>query len=240
MKSVKYYALALMLVLGLIGGAYAAWSDTLEVEGTVDTGEVDVIIKDGVYLHLDTPDYVTGTKNVVEDGKKAEYTISNLYPQEAGENYRMPHVIRISPAMLNEGSIPVKLESAEISTCGHEAWDYMRAHLDVGRAFEGSSTRWGPGDRLGLPGSDDYGLTRYHGVPFKNLDHYIEKAAEDQDLEPGEMVRFSHPKDDTDSENSIYFWLDADSMEEDGKENKFQNLEDLTFTISFDWQQWNK
>ena len=239
MKKVKYYALALMLVFGLIGGAYAAWSDTLTVDATVDTGEVDVNIRPGVYLHLDLPEYVTGTKDVIDDGKTATFTISNLYPQEAGTSYRMPHVVKLSPAMLNEGSIPVKLDSVDISTCGDEAWDYMRAHLDVGGAFEGSSTRWGPGDRLGLPGKDNYGLTRFHGVPFKSLDEYIEIATEDQVLEPGQFVRFSYPKDDSDDENSIYFWLDVDAMEADDKENEFQNLDDLTFEITFNWKQWN-
>ena len=235
MNKVKYIALVLVLMLGLIGGAYALWFDTVEVSGTVDTGEVDVIIRSGVYLHLSTPEYVTGTKDVVDEGKKAVFTISNLYPQEAGTNYKMPHVVKISPAMLNNGSIPVKLDSVEIVTCNHEAWGYMRAHLDVGGHFAGSSTRWGPGDRLGLPGEP----TRYHGILFEELAEKIAIACEDQVLEPGQFVRFSYPKDETDTDNSIYFWLDADMMAEDDMENKFQNLEDLTFSIEFVWKQWN-
>ena len=42
MKKVKYIALILVLALGLIGGAYAAWTDTLEIEATVDTAELNM------------------------------------------------------------------------------------------------------------------------------------------------------------------------------------------------------
>ncbi len=38
MKKVKYIALALVLCLGLIGGAYAVWTDTMSAEATVVTG----------------------------------------------------------------------------------------------------------------------------------------------------------------------------------------------------------
>lgn len=40
MKKVKYIALILVVALGLIGGAYAWWTDTLEIEATADTAEV--------------------------------------------------------------------------------------------------------------------------------------------------------------------------------------------------------
>lgn len=42
MKKVKYVALVLLLVLGLIGGAYAMWTDSIEIQGQVETGSINV------------------------------------------------------------------------------------------------------------------------------------------------------------------------------------------------------
>ncbi len=234
MKKIGLLSLALVLALGTLGIGYAWWDETLVVDATVGTGELEVIIRDGVYLHLDLPEHVTGTKEVDEDGKTATFTIDGLYPQEAGTNYKMPHVVRLSVRMDNVGTVPVKLKSATVSTCGSDAWDCMRAHLDVGGNFVGSSTRWGPGDALGLPGAP----TRYHGIPFEELGDYIETACDGQVLEPGQFVRFHHPKDETDNDDSIYFWLDTLYMETGGKTNEFQD-ESLSFTITFEWEQFN-
>ncbi|GAI37745.1 unnamed protein product [marine sediment metagenome] len=42
MKKVGLLSLALVLVLALTGAAFAKWSETLKIEGTVNTGELDV------------------------------------------------------------------------------------------------------------------------------------------------------------------------------------------------------
>lgn len=44
MKKIGLLSLALVLALGTLGIAYAAWTDTITVEGTVNTGDVDLDI----------------------------------------------------------------------------------------------------------------------------------------------------------------------------------------------------
>ncbi|MBA7566770.1 hypothetical protein ES708_08466 [subsurface metagenome] len=44
MKKIGLLALALVLALGTFGVAYAAWTDTIYIEGTVNTGSVDLSI----------------------------------------------------------------------------------------------------------------------------------------------------------------------------------------------------
>lgn len=42
MKKIKFLALAVLVVLVLVGGAYAMWTDTITIDGYVETGSIDV------------------------------------------------------------------------------------------------------------------------------------------------------------------------------------------------------
>ena len=44
MKQIAFLCLALVMALGSLGVAYAAWTDTLTIDGTVDTGTVEIDI----------------------------------------------------------------------------------------------------------------------------------------------------------------------------------------------------
>jgi len=62
MKRIGLLCLALVLALGALGVGYAMWSDTVTIEGTVDTGDVDVNVEKvsstWVYKNLETHDKV--------------------------------------------------------------------------------------------------------------------------------------------------------------------------------------
>jgi hypothetical protein len=45
-KKIGLLALALVLALGALGVGYASWTDTIFVEGTVETGSVDIVVVD--------------------------------------------------------------------------------------------------------------------------------------------------------------------------------------------------
>jgi len=113
MKNVKFIAVMLVLLLGLMGGAYAAWGDELVVSGSVETGTVDVEFTDFNVVY----DVVANTKDgeevaivTIEPGecnnpKELVFTVTNAYPQfEAWIEFTVH----------NKGSIPVKLQSIEI------------------------------------------------------------------------------------------------------------------------------
>ena len=117
MKKVKFIALILVLTLGLVGGAYASWTDALHVEGTVATGDIDVVFTDAVSndpgetFDPACPEgdakHVGATEVFLSDnGKTMTVTIDNAYPG---------YVSEIEYKVTNNGSVPVKLQSKEFN-----------------------------------------------------------------------------------------------------------------------------
>ncbi|NLX90207.1 MAG: hypothetical protein GXZ07_01215 [Firmicutes bacterium] len=116
MKKVKYIALVLVLAFGLIGGAYAAWTDQLQVSGTVATGDIDVVFTSAVSNDPegtddpaspeDDPKDVGCTEvSLSDDGKTMTVTIENAYPG---------YVSQIDYTVTNNGSVPVRLQNKTI------------------------------------------------------------------------------------------------------------------------------
>ena len=121
MKKVRYIALALVLILALVGGAYAWWTDTIEIDGTVATGELDVIFSsalgdDGEYEEVVAVE-------IVEEDKKVEFTVNNLYPRLAndGEDYAS-----VTITVKNNSTIPVKVTDITVSSEDPWVQDYLR------------------------------------------------------------------------------------------------------------------
>jgi len=56
MKKIGLLSLALVLALGTLGIAYAAWTDTITIEGTVNTGtlNIDPVAFSSTYIYKDT------------------------------------------------------------------------------------------------------------------------------------------------------------------------------------------
>lgn len=134
MKKVKYIALILVLTLGLIGGAYAAWTDSLQAKGTVATGNIDVRFTkvesndpgetEDPNCPPDDRKHVGKTEaKIIDNGKKIEITITNAYPGYTSE---------VAYCVVNQGSVPVKLQSKipswnpelglEVKNCGFWFW----------------------------------------------------------------------------------------------------------------------
>jgi len=74
MRKIGLLSLALVLALGTLGIAYAAWTDTITIEGTVNTGSVDINVEyysgTDIYKDLATEGIVT-----VHWAKNAQGTI---------------------------------------------------------------------------------------------------------------------------------------------------------------------
>ena len=75
MKKIGLLALALILALGALGVGYAAWTDTIYIEGTVTTGSLDLVIErtsgTEVYKDLDNDELVySHWYRILPDGEK--------------------------------------------------------------------------------------------------------------------------------------------------------------------------
>ncbi len=128
MKKVKYLALVLLLVLGLIGGAYAAWSETIVISGRVVTGNIDPVFsamggtddKGWEYTHPeggDWPDdfytyqFLADNYNYSEDfqilssGKLLRVRLFNTFPDL---------IVRKFFTVTNNGTAPVKIKGFEL------------------------------------------------------------------------------------------------------------------------------
>lgn len=121
--------LALALALALTGAGFAAWTDTLTIEGNVDTGELDWEFSRGVFTHMDhgldwncDPDFTnvrqvdkdvgstTGQfKDTDADGDDdtLEVTLDNVYPC---------YYEHIAFWVHNNGTIPLIIEKIIISS----------------------------------------------------------------------------------------------------------------------------
>lgn len=61
MKKIGLICMALVLALGALGVGFAMWSDTITIDGTVNTGNVDIVVTDWsntwVWKVVGNPDY---------------------------------------------------------------------------------------------------------------------------------------------------------------------------------------
>ncbi|HHX77244.1 MAG TPA: hypothetical protein GX697_02710 [Firmicutes bacterium] len=127
MKRIKYFALVLIITLGLFGVGYAYWTDAVDAEGSVSTGYLNVIITDA---SASAPNqYVGGSAEVVADGKKATFTISGLYPTRY--NIMDPNsYVNLDFTIKNESTIPVVFTGADIEFVEGSS-EALKAHVQA-------------------------------------------------------------------------------------------------------------
>jgi hypothetical protein len=184
MKKIKWIMLVLVLMLGLIGGAYAAWTTEVVATGTVETGEVNVQFNNVWVTHR--PAYMTSDDvgwgfNDWPDKKDAWFTISNLYPQADDEDH-----LAFGARFNNTGSIPVKLDEVQLTRSTGPIWNYLKCKV---------TARDADGNVLGV----EEGL-------LMDLAILIEGAVGDYEVPVGNEVLGLGV--DEDGPGSINIWLD--------------------------------
>ena len=109
MKKIGVICLALVLALGSMGVGYALWSDSLYLEGTINTGEVDTeiisIASDDVGIDPGYDKHVATTEVAIIDSKTATITVTNGYPSYS-------NWVHFTTAIL--GTVPVRLQAINI------------------------------------------------------------------------------------------------------------------------------
>lgn len=151
MKKVKWIALALVLCLGLIGGAYAWWTDTLEIDGSVETGSMEVYFSSasaangyGGYDKAELVDFNEGDSEL-------KFTVTDLYPREDPDgNGNEGDYVKIEYKVKNNGTIPVMLKSMTVEPFHDDdgLFEHIRAQA-IGSHLDGTVAH-GTGDQTTL------------------------------------------------------------------------------------------
>jgi len=116
MKKSRLLVFALALAVVIMGAGYAAWTDDLKINASVNTGQLDVHFVDEGTFDLD--EYVTGTVNYQRDGSGnndldiANVKLENLYPGAKA---------KVTLKMENNSTIPVKMN--KITDTRSANWD---------------------------------------------------------------------------------------------------------------------
>jgi len=106
MKKTKLIALTMVVAIMLVGAGYAAWTDTLNINTTVNTGRLDLHFVDEEKLVLAS--HVTGQVGYDQDETGdndwdiANVTLSNLYPGATAD---------VTLKIQNNSTIPVKMNT---------------------------------------------------------------------------------------------------------------------------------
>lgn len=217
MRKLKCYLTLLIIILGMIGGAYALWTDHLVVSGTAATGEMNMEWSN-FYLRLPgtghsatpLPAYVTAEAYIdPNDKQRAVLTIDNLYPMANSPAWHEGDRVAVTGYMENKGTIPVKFDGAEISFSENQndVAEWMRADVRIAKRISGSWTV----------------LHTQAAVPLKELESAFD-SVEGTELGIGDLLGFG--------DETLYIYLDEDAP------NEVQDSR-LEFTFKLNFIQWN-
>lgn len=124
--------LVLTLALAAVGVGYAMWDKTLDITGTVNTGEVDavwvVVFSNDPPGAPHDPGYLkdVGETTVIIDAEIVHVTMSNAYPC---------YLVHFSFTLENVGTIPFIIEDI-IVTGDHGGWLSVTYTDLIGRQIE--------------------------------------------------------------------------------------------------------
>ena len=226
MKRIGLLTVALVLALGSLGIAYAAWTDEVTIEGSIQTGEMRVeweqfFIRDAPSGHHSdkyVPLYVEAYAYIdPDDPQNAILVIENLYPVPTttgwtGVGAPEGERVAVTGHAQNMGSIPVKFVDAELYIVedDNDVADWMRADVRIAKRIGGtwSVIHWA------------------EGVPLMDLPAVFAHAnVAGTVLDPGDLFGLG---DDT-----LYLYLHEDAP------NTTQDST-LKFTFKLNFIQWNE
>ncbi len=238
MKKARFLALALVVAVMMVGAGYAWWTDLTEIDTTVSTGELNVDVQ---WANITHPSYTGGTisggiNDADGDNKKIVVNISNLYPtkyKNNGDDARETFA-RIHFSVVNNGTVPVKLDSIEYNLINPEspAWELVKTVIHIHQGTPSSGKGLSLGNSRSLTGVNPIGShTETNAKYLKDLDALLMNSElATTVLYPGEAIWFGG---NTEDESSIRFWLDRSAGED--TENQ-----DIGFELKFNWAQFNK
>ena len=114
MRKMGLLTMALVLALGSLGVAYAAWTDDLTIDAQVETGYMDVVFTGDSAGTNGAWDKITSVEVKSGAGDKVlEVEMENLYPRadwDDGEPYATLQLV-----IKNNSTVPVKVTGASVA-----------------------------------------------------------------------------------------------------------------------------
>lgn len=137
MKKIRILSLTLIVAAMLMGAGYAAWTDTLTINNTVKTGDLDIKFVQS-NLDLMHPNacgdkFVAATTSIDDTaGHTMTVTMNNLYPG-CSAYFRLKGI--------NAGTIPAKLDNINITFSGEQALSsYLTYKTNIAICPDGETT----------------------------------------------------------------------------------------------------
>ncbi len=222
MKKVKYIALVMVLVFGLLGVGYAAWTSQVEIQGTVATADMDVewivfLVREDWTADPDSsfncprPPHVTATANIdAGDAKIAHVAISNLYPENPTNG--VCEKVALEGHIKNMGTIPVLYDKAIVTVSDYAKAGWIYVDYRTGKLPNGSQ----PWQEIG---------SQQNGLSLNTLAASLDAQLAGVKLEPGDVLTFG--------DETIYFYLPQNAPD-------WMKAQNITFNIELQFKQFNQ
>lgn len=237
MKKTKFIALALVIVTTLMGVGYAQWRDTLKIESTVNSGNLNVeFVQHGsLFPYIKT---LEGNSQYVDahiaqtDSKTVAVTVDKLYPG-SGVLYGIE--------FKNTGSIPAKIKSVTVDFTRDN--NLLKNNLTVVGGFMQISSNGMIVNGGVFPSS----LKSYY---LKDLQGNLNEMLKDIVLQPGDYIVFDIPQEKKNDISNILknegiegFNPDQDNCIIMGLPNSVDNTlqkQSIQFSIKLNFKQFNQ
>jgi predicted ribosomally synthesized peptide with SipW-like signal peptide len=115
MKKLGLIILALVMALGVLGAGYAFWSSNLNVNGTVETGDLIVAFYDPPTASGDDAQGIASTSASIDVNGDLLVTIHNGYPSYTGT---------VDFVLISNGTVNGKIKSYTIDGLNWDGGDY--------------------------------------------------------------------------------------------------------------------
>ncbi|GEM_PF-2893728 len=218
MKKTKLIALTMVVAIILMGAGYAAWTDSTQVNASIQTGSMDVMVR---WANAHNIGGSQGIADISSDKNSISFTTTGLYPAayKSGDKntYGNMHF-----SIENQGSIPVKLDKIvfDPKETGSDAWKYTRAKIFIHKGNPAGVNGTTLKNSVALHKDSSGSITG----DLKDLGKLIIEGSKLSEITfmPGECIWFE-----------ICDYLPLNSP------NETQNQQ-ISFDLKFDWKQANQ
>lgn len=227
MKKVKLLAATLTVAVMLTGAGYAYWTDSLKINNTVSTGEMNVEFVDGGIGHPwgIASQYLTATASQ-DDPKTTTIAISDMHPGS---------VAALVATFENKGTIPVVFDNVDVTFDDTNTDQELKDNLFMlaGYFLLDKNNNYKGGNLISVNSLNELETqlnTLFSGLRLEPGDHVVLDVPDDA----YDTIRALAPGWEPTEGNSLYYVLPYYVDNSDNVEDK-----SAKFDIKINWKQHN-